>query len=64
MSAIAPSSVQMGGDEGGAQTAKVPVMALDRLAECGRMAVKFGLINFAEGGNSVVSRANQASLRA
>ena len=36
---------------------------LDRLAECGRVAIKFGLIKLAEGCNNVINRANP-SLRA
>lgn len=36
----------------------------DRIAECGRMAIKYGLISYAEGACSTVARARQGSLRA
>jgi hypothetical protein len=36
----------------------------DRIAECGRIAVKHNLIQYAEGACSVVARARQGSLRA
>jgi hypothetical protein len=64
MSAIAPQSVSTGEEASSAQTSKLPAIQLDRLAECGRMAVKQGLVKFAEGACSVVLRASQSSLRA
>ena len=63
MMSIAPQSVQSN-EEANSQTNKVSTILLDRLAECGRMAVKHGLINYSEGAVIVVSRASQGSLRA
>lgn len=63
MMALAPASVSDGEDAQATQSAKIPQINLDRLAECGRMAVKFGLLKYAEGANNVANRANP-SLRA
>lgn len=38
-------------------------MWLERLAECGRMAIKYSLVPLAEGACSVVNRDNQKPLR-
>jgi hypothetical protein len=64
MAAIAPQSVSSGDDAAATQSSKVPTIQLDRLAECGRMAIKYGLINYAEGACNVLARASQGSLRA
>lgn len=62
MSLIAPQSVSAT-DENSTQSNKIPPIQLDRLAECGRMAIKYGYIPLAEGACSVVNRANQRPLR-
>ena len=62
MMAIAPASVSAN-DESTTQSSKIPPIQLDRLAECGRMAIKYGLVPLAEGACSVVNRANQKPLR-
>jgi hypothetical protein len=64
MAAIAPQSVSTGEDAALANVSKVPAIQLDRLAECGRLAVRHGFIKYAEGACSVISRASQSSLRA
>ena len=64
MAAIAPQSVSTGDDAAATQSSKVPPIQLDRLAECGRMAIRYGLINYAEGACNVLARASQGSLRA
>lgn len=64
MSAVSPQSVSQGEEAAQSSTAKIPTIQLDRLAECGRMAVKFGIIPYAEGATNVVARASQGSLRA
>lgn len=47
-----------------AASAKISPAAQDRVAECGRLAVRHGLIAYAEGACNVVARARQGSLRA
>lgn len=64
MSVIAPQSISSGDEASSAQSSKIPTIQLDRLAECGRMAVKYGLISYAEGACNVVARASPGSLRA
>ena len=63
MSQIAPGSVS---EEPGAaqQSQKLQPIMQDRIAECGRMAIKYGLIAYAEGACTTVARARQGSLRA
>jgi hypothetical protein len=63
MMAIAPQSVSEGDEAQSASSQKIPQMNLDRLAECGRMSIKAGLIKYAEGAAQVVNRGNP-SLRA
>jgi hypothetical protein len=54
MMMIAPGSVQSG--DSNLQTNKISVISLDRLAECGRIAVKNGSISLAEGAVNIISR--------
>ena len=63
MSQIAPSVVQ-DDPAAAAQTQKTTPIIQDRIAETGRMAVKSGLIAYAEGACNAVARARQGSLRA
>ena len=63
MSTIAPMSTS--DDPAGQQQAsKLPPLQQDRIAECGRIAIKHNLIQYAEGACAVVARARQGSLRA
>ena len=63
MASIAPASVAE--DPAAAQQSqKITPIMQDRIAECGRMAIKYGLISYAEGACSTVARARQGSLRA
>ena len=64
MAAIAPQSVSTGDDASSTQSSKIPPIQLDRLAECGRMAIKYGQVLYAEGACNVLNRAGQATLRA
>ena len=63
MSTVAPAAVS---DDpiAAAQSAKLSPILQDRIAECGRMAIKHNLVFFAEGACNVVARARQGSLRA
>ena len=63
MSTIAPMSVS-DDPAAQAQSAKLAPILQDRIAECGRIAIKFNLIQYAEGACVVVARARQGSLRA
>ena len=58
MGAIAPQSVSTGEEAALSNVSKIPVIQLDRLAECGRLAVKYGVIKYAEGACIVISRAS------
>lgn len=62
MATISPQSIS--DDTAVAQKSKLSPIMQDRLAECGRLAIKYGLINFAEGACNVVAKARQGSLRA
>ncbi len=64
MQGIAPNSVSASEEAQAFQTAKILPLQLDRLAECGRIAVKQGIINLSDGAVGVVARASKASLRA
>lgn len=56
MASIAPASVSE--DPAAAQQSqKITPIMQDRIAECGRMAIKYGLVSYAEGASSTVARA-------
>jgi hypothetical protein len=46
------------------QSTKITPIFQDRLAECGRIAIKYNLILLCEGACNVITRARQGSLRA
>ena len=46
------------------QSSNITLIFQDRLAECGRIAIKFNLILLCEGACNVITRARQGSLRA
>ena len=63
MSSISPASVS--DDPAVAQkSSKLSSIMQDRIAECGRIAIKYSLVQYAEGACNTVARARQGSLRA
>jgi hypothetical protein len=63
MSSISPASIS--DDPAVAQkSSKITPIMQDRIAECGRIAIKYNLIAYAEGACNTVARARQGSLRA
>lgn len=63
LSSIAPAAVSDDPAAAAASAKILPIMQ-DRVAECGRMAIRHNLISYAEGSCNVVARARQGSLRA
>jgi len=63
MTTLSPASVT--NDEAQSQqSSKITPIFQDRLAECGRLAIKYNLVKLCEGACSVVGKARQGSLRA
>lgn len=63
MASLSPTSVS-NDPQAMQQSSKISGVAQDRLAECGRLAIKYNLTLLCEGACNVVSRARQGSLRA
>lgn len=63
MASLSPSSVTNDA-QALQQSNKISTIFQDRLAECGRLAIKYNLIALCEGACQVILRARQGSLRA